>query len=61
MADSILRALAHGIEKAASALRISFDSVPYWFYFFVNIHKLDFLFRILLKLVLLLWKRVRIY
>jgi len=28
---------------------------------FVNVHKLDFLFRILLKLVLLLGKRVRIY
>ncbi len=30
---------------------------PYCFYCFVNVHKLDFIFRILLKLVLLLGKR----
>ena len=45
MAGLILCASAHGISKTASALRSSVDSVPYCFYHFVDVYKLDFLFR----------------
>ena len=49
VADLILRALAHSI---------SFDFVPYCF---VNVHKLDFLFRTLLKFSLRFGKRACIH
>ena len=50
MKDFVFCVSARGISKTASALRSSFDSVPYCFYRFVNVHKLDFLFRILSEL-----------
>ena len=52
-------ASARGMYQTASALRSSFDFVPYCFYF-VNVYKLDFLFRTLLKFVPLPGKRARI-
>ncbi len=61
MKDFVFCVSARGISKTASALSISFDFVPYYFYCFMNVHKLDFLFRSLLKFFLLLGKHVCVY
>ena len=49
MKDFVFCVSARGISKTASALRSSFDFLPYCFCF-VNAHKLDFLFKILSEL-----------
>ena len=43
--SAILKELLPHCFSRASALRSSVDSVPYCFYHFVDVYKLDFLFR----------------
>ena len=50
MKDFVFCVSARGISKTASALRSSFCFSPYCFYCFMNVHKLDFLFRVFLEL-----------